>query len=199
MLKGYASYFAAYLVNNLKSLNNITKIVLFGSVARDEATKESDIDIFIEVKKKTKKFEKEIKEAEESFYLSREAALFKAKGIDNRFSIKHGELKDWKDLYRSIASTGIVLYGPYEAQGLPSGTKHYIIIFWESIGRNRGAFLNKLYGFTVKGRHYPGILLKFGGRRIGKSCVMLPIQYKNDLFKLLKDYEVKAKILEVFS
>ncbi|MBI3036784.1 nucleotidyltransferase domain-containing protein [Candidatus Woesearchaeota archaeon] len=199
MLKGYASYFAAYLVSSLKSVSGIARIVLYGSVARDEATKESDIDIFIEVKKKTKKFDGELKEAEEGFYLSREAAIFKAKGFDNRFSIKHGELKDWKDLYRSIASTGIVLYGPYEAQRLPSGTKHSVIIFWEKIGRNRGAFLNKLYGFTVKGRHYPGILLKFGGRRVGKSCVMLPVQYKSDVFRLIKAHEVKAKVLEVFS
>ncbi len=199
MLKGYASYFAAYLVSNLKSMESITRIVLYGSVARDEATKESDIDIFIEVGKKTKKFEREIKKVEERFYLSREAAIFKAKGLDNRFSIKYGELKDWKDLYRSIASTGIVLYGPYEAQELPSGTKHSVIIFWEKIGRNRGAFLNKLYGFTVKGRHYPGILQKFGGRRIGKSCVMLPVQYKSEVFRLIKAHEVKAKVLEVFS
>lgn len=199
MLKGYASYFAAYLVNNLGSIDNISRIVLYGSVARDDATKESDIDIFIEVKKKTKKFEREIKEAEERFYLGREAAIFRAKGVDNRFSIKHGVLKDWKDLYRSIASTGIVLYGPYEAQGLPSGTKHSVIIFWEKIGRNRGSFLNKLYGFTVKGKRYPGILLKFNGKRIGKSCVMLPVQYKNDVFKLIRGHEVKAKVLEVFS
>ena len=27
---------------------------------------------------------------------------------------------------------------------------------------------------------------------------MLPIQYKKDILKLLRDYEVEAKILEVF-
>ncbi len=199
MLKGYASYFVAYLVSNVESVENIVRIVLYGSAAKGEATKESDIDIFIETNKITAKFGKEIKEAGERFYKSREAALFKARGVENRFSIKYGYLKDWKELYVSIASTGVVLYGPYEAHELPSGTKHFIIIFWERIGRNRGAFLNKLYGFRVKGKHYPGILLKVGGRKLGKSCVMLPVQYKSDIFKLLRSHEVEAKVLEVFS
>lgn len=198
MLKTYASYFAAFLLSSLKSTDNIVRIVLYGSVAKGEATKESDIDIFVEVKKKTGRFLKELKDAEERFYESREAALFNAKGMENRFSIKSGNLQDWKELYRSIASTGIVLYGPYETRELPSGTKHYIIVFWDGVGRNRGAFLNKLYGFTVKGKHYPGLLLKFGGRKLGKSCIMLPVEYKGDLFRLVRTHEVNAKTFEVF-
>ncbi len=199
MLKSYASYFSAFLLSNLKSKNNIARIVLYGSVAKGEATRESDVDIFVEVGRKTRKFEREIKQIEESFYSSREASLFRAKSVENRFSIKYGRLKDWKDIYRGIASTGIVLYGPYEARELPSGTEHSVIVYWEKIGKNRGSFLNKIYGFKAKNKRYPGILLRFGGRRIGKSCLMLPVQYKNEVFKLLREHEVKAKTLEVFS
>lgn len=198
MLKNYASYFAAYLLSNLKNVRDIERIVLYGSAARGEATKESDVDMFIELKKKAKKAENEIREVEKKFYQSREAALFKSKGLDNKFSIKIGELQEWKELYRSIASAGIILYGPYEAKELPSGVKHFIIVFWEKIGKNRGAFLNKMYGFKVKDKHYKGLLEKFDGKKVGKSCIMIPIQHKNDIFNLLKDYEVKAKVLEVF-
>lgn len=199
MLKNYAGYFAAFLLNNARNKENIERIILYGSAARGEAGKESDVDIFIEAKKPIKKFEKEIKEIEEKFYQSREAVLFKTKGIDNKFSIKIGKLKDWKDLYRSIASTGIVLYGPYEAKELPSGVEHFLIIFWEKIVKNRGSFLNKLYGVTIRGRHYPGLLLKYNGKKLGKSCIMMPIQYKEEIFKLLKHHQVKARILDVFS
>ena len=199
MLKAYSNYFVAYLLNNLKNIKNIERIVLYGSVARGEATKECDIDIFIEVKKKTKKFEKEIEEITEKFYQSREAALFKVKNIENKFSIKIGKLTEWKEIYRSIASTGIVLYGPYEARELPSEVKHFIIVFWDKIEKNRGAFLNKLYGFRVKEKHYIGLLSKIAGKRIGKSCIMIPIQYKEDIFKLIKEHAVKAQSIEVFS
>ncbi len=199
MLKPYAIYFTAYLLNKIKKSDNIERIILFGSVARDEATKESDIDLFIEVRERTAKFEEELKEIQEEFYESREAAIFKAKGIENNFSIKVGKLTEWKDLYKSIASTGIILYAPYEAKELPSGVKHNIIIFWENIGKNRGAFLNKIYGVKIKNKHYIGLLEKFRGKKIGKSSIMIPIRYKKDIFKLLKEYKVKAKSLEVFS
>jgi len=199
ILKAYASYFVSYLLNNLKSLDNVIRIVLYGSVAKDEVGKDSDIDIFIEIKEKTLNFEKQIKYIEKTFYESREAALFKTWNIDNRFSIKTGKLKEWRELYRIIASSGIVLYGPYEAKELPSGIKHFIIVYWDEIGKNRGSFLNKLYGFKIKEKRYQGILSKFNGRKIGKSCVMLPVEYKEDIFKVIKEHKVKARVLEVFS
>ncbi len=197
-LKSYASYFTAYFMDNFKFLEEIERIVLFGSVARDQAEKESDVDIFIEVRKKTKKLEEETKNTLEKFYKSREAILFKTKGIDNKINIKIGKLEDWKELYRSIASEGIVLYGKYEAKELPSGVRHFIIIFWEKIGKNRGAFLNKIYGFKVKGKNYQGLLDKFSGKKLGKSCIMIPINYKEDIFKLIKNYGANAKSIEVF-
>ena len=199
MLKQYASYFVSYLLNNAKGVDNIERIILYGSVARDEGTGESDIDLFIDVKKKTKKFENEIKDVLEKFYESREASLFKLKGISNDFDIKIGDLKEWKDLHKSIASTGVVLYGPYELRGKISDAKQFVIIFWDEIGKNRGAFLNKLYGFKAGDKYYEGLLEKYDGRKLGKSCIMLPVQYKKEIFKLLEKYEVKAKVLEVFS
>ena len=199
MLIGYASYFVSYLLTNLKDSESMERIVLFGSAARGEADKESDVDIFIEVKKKTNKLEQDLQKAEQGFYQSREAALFKAMGINNKFSIKVGRLKEWKELYRGIASTGIVLYGHYEAKELPSGVKHFVIVFWNGVGKNRGAFLNKLYGFKIRNKHYEGLIQKYDGKKIGKSCIMLPAQHKNELFRLLKMHEAKAQILDVFS
>lgn len=199
MLKQYAQYFVAFLLNNLNKPENITRIILYGSVARGEATNKSDIDIFLELKKRTKRIEEDIRNAENKFYLSREASLFKVKSISNKFSIKMGDLREWKDLYTSIASTGIVLYGPYEARELPSGVKHSIIYYWDSIGKNRGAFLNKLYGVKIKNKSYPGILAKFGGQRMGKSCIIIPIEHRSEVEKLIKAHKVSAKVHEVFT
>jgi len=199
MLKSYASYFVSYLLTNLKDTDNIERIVLFGSVAKNEATKDSDIDLFIEVKKHTKKFEEKIRDLERKFYESREAIIFKAKNVDNVFSIKIGKLKEWKDLQRSILSTGIILYGHYESKETPSGLKHNIVIYWDKINLNRGAFLNKIYGFNINDKHYQGLLEKYNGRRLGKSCIVIPIQYKKEIFDLLKKYKVEAKTIEMFN
>lgn len=197
-LKSYASYFSAYLINNLDDEKDIKKIILFGSVARNSAEMDSDIDIFIEVKRKNKKIEDKIKQILERFYKSREVLLFKTKGIDNKINIKIGKLEEWKDLSRSIASDGIVLYGKYESKSIPSGAKHFIIIFWDKIGKNRGAFLNKIYGFKIKGKNYEGMITKFSGKKLGKSCIMIPTEYKEDIFKLIKKHKVIAKSIEVF-
>ncbi|MBS3123030.1 nucleotidyltransferase domain-containing protein [Candidatus Woesearchaeota archaeon] len=187
-------------MNNLsqKTRDSIVRIILFGSVARNEATKDSDVDIFIELKKKSKPIEKEIEKKKEEFYLSRETLLFKAKNINPKISIKIGLLKEWKDLYAIIASTGIVLYGHYEAQELPSGVKHYLLVYWDSIAKNRGAFLNRIYGFKVHDKQYSGLLTNFDGRKLGKSNILIPIEHKQEILPLLLKYGVKAKIMEVF-
>ncbi len=197
-LKSYASYFVSYLLYHLKEAKAIERVILFGSVAKDQATKESDVDLFMEVRKKTKSIEKEIQEIKQQFYRSREATLFKAEGIENPLSIKVGHLKDWPDLSQSIASTGIILYSPYEAKKLPKEATHHLLISWDHIGKNRGAFLNKVYGFSVRKKHYLGIIEKYPGKKIGKSSIMLPVQHKKEILQLIEKHHVKAKSIEIF-
>src|SRR3989344_810427 len=154
MLKSYASYFVSYVLMNLKNIENIEKIILFGSVAKNEADKQSDVDIFIELKKENKKIRNEIEKLLSDFYKSREALLFKTKGIDNKINLIIGKFNEWKELKKSIESTGVILYGRYVSSSI-SGKK-YAIFFWNKIEKNRGAFLNKIYGFKVKNKTYKG-------------------------------------------
>jgi len=195
-IKAYASYFVSYLLKNFESGGGINRITLFGSVARGEATKESDVDIFIEVRKKTKKIEEGIKKQLSGFYKSREALIFKTRGIENKINVIVGRLDEWPDLKKSIESTGIVLYGGFVG-GDVSGRKH-AIIFWDSIGKNRGAFLNKIYGFRAGGKKYSGMIEKLEGRKLGKSSIMVPVEYREEVVKVLKAYKVNAKIVEVY-
>tara|TARA_Y100000310_G_C20673541_1_gene811576 strand:- start:1477 stop:2076 length:600 start_codon:yes stop_codon:yes gene_type:complete len=196
-LISYSSYFVSFLLDELEESSNIRRIILFGSAARGDASKDSDIDIFINVSKKTKNFEKIAKKVVMDFYKSRQALLFKNKGIDNKINLIVGKLDEWKDLKRSIESTGIVLYGRY----VPSGVrgKKYTLIFWNKIGKNRGAFLNKIYGFKVGEKEYKGLIENFGGKKTGKSSIMIPIEYREEILKLIRKYKVNAKITEVFS
>lgn len=193
-IKAYASSFASFLIEEVG--DRIDRIILYGSVAKGEATKESDVDIFIDTEKD---IEDDIRKVLKGFYNSREATLFRAKGIDNEITIKVGRLKDWKELHRSITSTGITLWGPFEAKERPIGTRHRIIFYWEKIGESRGAFLNKLYGFRSKGREYKGLLKKWEGKKVGKSSILIPAKYKEEMVELIKKYKVDAKSIEVFA
>jgi len=196
MFKAYSSYFVSYLLMNMKSKENIDKIILFGSVAKNEANKNSDIDIFIELKKENSKTKKEIEDLLSKFYTSREALLFRTKGIDNKINLIIGKLNEWKNLKKSIESTGIVLYGKYTSNSATG--KKQIIIFWNKIEKNRGAFLNKLYGFKVKDKSYRGLIENLNGKKLGKSSMIIPIEHREEIIKLLKKYKVNAQIIEVY-
>ncbi len=191
----YAHSFASFLLEKINA-ELINKIVLFGSTAKGDATKESDIDIFVELKKKNKKLEAKIRRLSEEFYKTPSALLFRTRGIDNVINTIAGRLDDWPDLRKSIEGTGILLYGYYIAVGL-SGKKH-ILISWDKIGKNRGAFLNKLYGFTAKGKHYKGLIEELNGKKIGKSSIMMPIETHKEIIVLLKHYKVNAEAIEVW-
>lgn len=196
MYKAYASYFVSYLLSKIKKIEDIKTIILFGSVAKNEATKNSDVDIFVEFNKKTVALKKETEKILNEFYKSREAILFKSKGIENKINLIVGKIEEWGELKDSIEGTGIVLYGNYVSQRL-KGAK-YAIIFWNKIGKNRGAFLNKIYGFKIKNRKYIGVMDIHKGKKLGKSSIMIPIQYREEIVKLLKHYKVNAKIIEVY-
>jgi predicted nucleotidyltransferase len=197
MIKAYASYFSSYLLANLKEKESIEKIILFGSAAKDEATKGSDVDIFVGIKKESKKIKNEIEKVLKNFYKSRESLLFKSKGIDNKINLIIGKLDKWINLKKSIESTGIVLYGKYVPSGI-SGKKH-IVAFWDKVGKNRGAFLNKIYGFKANKKHYKGLIERLGGKKLGKSSIMVPVENKDEILKLIKIYKVNAKIIEIYA
>ena len=123
--------------------------------------------------------------------------LFKNKGIYNKINVIIGKLEEWKDLKDSIESHGIVLYGPYIPEKI-GGRKH-VIVLWSKIGENRGAFLNKIYGVKIRDKIYKGLVELLGGRKLGKSSVMIPAENKKDFLDLMKKYKVDYKILEVYS
>lgn len=195
-IRAYALAFVSFLVREMKSgVRLIDKVVLYGSVAMGAATKESDVDIFIETRKSIKP---EVENILARFYKSKEAMLFRLKRIENEISIKVGDLKKWKELHRSISSTGIVLWGDYEATGPPIGTKREIIVYWSGMHKNRTAFLNRIYGFGSGGKKRTGLIEVWDGKRLGKSCVMVPAKYRNEVMDLAKKYGVNLKAIEAF-
>jgi predicted nucleotidyltransferase len=195
--KSYAISFVSFIMKNPKLATKIDMIILYGSVAKSTSFKDSDIDIFIESEKSTEKFRKDIDLALKDFHRSKEAIIFKLTGIDNEIKPKIGRLDEWPDLKRSILSDGIVLWGRME-HGKPKGTKHMVIFHWGNVEKNRGAFLNKVYGYKVGGKKYEGVISRNGGSKLGKSCVMLPIGYREKMIEIIKKYGVSAKAVEVF-
>lgn len=183
-------------------LENIDNLILFGSVAQNRGSPESDIDLFFDTElpeKRRAKLRSDIRKAISDFRLSQEGLKFKMKGMANEVNFSVGKLDEWTSLKRSILSTGAVLYGRYRGQQGKAGLKHHLLIIWEAEGKKRGGFLNKMYGYSVKSKKYRGFVEKCGGTKIGKSAIMAPIEYKDQLFGILEGYKLNYRVIEVFS
>ncbi len=187
----YAVLAAAYLVSSLSEseLKRVRSVLLFGSAARFAASEKSDIDIFFDVSG-SKRFElalrSKLNRVADQFYLTNSALGFKSKGTDNELSIKAGKLNEWKELAQSISSHGITIYSRYIAR--PPDAKAYTILSWES-PKNKGAMLNKIYGYKSGNKRYPGLLEKTKGIKLGRAVIMVPAQSRDVFTDALEKYK----------
>ena len=196
----YGMLAAAYLVSSLSEneLKRVRNVLLFGSAARLAASEESDIDIFFDLSA-SKSFQlalrAKLNKAAGQFYLTTIALEFKSKGIGNELSIKVGRLEEWKGLAQSISSHGIILYSKCTAK--PPDTKAYTIFSWES-PKNKGALLNKLYGYKANNKRYPGLLQKTKSVKLGRAVIMVPAQSRDIFIDVMEKYKVNYSRYDVW-
>ncbi len=197
-LVSYAMDFASFLIQKISNRAEIKNIILFGSVARDEADKTSDVDLFIDVVKESTKLEKEVKGHLNNFLNSTKYKNYwKMFGIENEIKLIIGELNKWEELKPSIVSNGILLYGKFK-QEITEG-KHKAFFIWENIKPNsvRVLFNKQMLGYNQGGKFYKGLMQKFNGERLGKGCVIVDLEHAKIFHDLFKKYKIGVKIKKV--
>lgn len=194
-LLGYAIDFVSFLLERT-DVNYIKRIILFGSVARGEASGKSDIDLFIDVIEKS--LERDVKKIKEEFLKSkRYKNYWLLKGIKNDFNIIVGKLDEWKDLRDSIISNGIVLYDKFEE--IPKKGVHKVIFSWENVKpeSNRVLLSKRLFGYKKDKKSYKGLVQRYNGERIGKGIITVPLVNANTFLKLFRNMKISVKIRKV--
>lgn len=197
-LIAYAIDFISFLMQKISEKNKIRKIILFGSVAREEASKESDIDIFIDIKKDDKKLEEEINLILNDYKNSvKYKKYWYLIGIKNEIKITIGNIKKWDELKPSLISNGIVLYGKFEPE-IKEG-RHKSFFIWENIKPNskRVLFNKYLFGYNQNKKRYLGLLDKNNGERMGKGCIIVPADSANIFLSLFRKFKITVKIKKV--
>lgn len=197
----YAILASAHIISSLfeSEIKKIQAVILFGSVSQFRATKESDIDLFIDTaapKTVQKALRAKLNAAKEKWHLNSRALEFKLKGIENELSIVVGELEKWKELKQTISSTGIVLYGRYLAK--PFKEKAYAIFSWERLGKAKGAFLNRIYGYKINKKYYPGLIEKLKGFKLGRGTIAIPSNNRQIIIDFLEKYKIDYSMYEVW-
>ncbi len=196
---GYAESFASFLLPELKDLS-VKDIILFGSTARGDYDKSSDIDIFIDLEKEedAPKVEKIVNSNLKKFYKSRIFEVWGLKGIKSSISVKTGMLEKW-GLKRSIISDGIILYGRYRQQ--PKGMKHYSLFVFEPIKNvtKRNRIIRQLFGRREKGYVREGIIKAINALPLSQRVLAVPIEQSNRVIELFSKERVDYKIFELWT
>ncbi|MBI2141558.1 nucleotidyltransferase domain-containing protein [Candidatus Woesearchaeota archaeon] len=197
-LIAYAMDFSSFLIQKTTVGEKIRNIIIFGSVARGEAGKESDVDIFIDVVKRLPALEKSIRSSADAFKLSSKYRNYwKPLGIENDIQLTIGQLSQWKELKPSIVSNGILLYGKFKPE-IKEGT-HRAFFIWENIKPNarRVSFNKKLFGHRQGGKFYNGMLQTNNGERVGKGCIAVPLENAASFQQLFRTYKISVRIRKV--
>ncbi len=196
ILISYAIDCASYLIANTR---DIITIILHGSSARGDSDENSDIDLFVHTK--NNKLRKEITEHLNNYYKTAKFKNWQLRGIENPISIITGDInsREWADLKRAIMNTGIVLYGKYTDS--PKKTKQYTLFSIENIkpDKKRVSIFRKLFGFKLKNKTYPGLASKMNIKKIGKNCLIVPIEYTNELKTYFQEKKVAPKVYDLWS
>lgn len=196
-LIAYASAFASFII---PKINGIKEIILFGSSARGEADKESDIDLFFNIE--SKKHEKQIKDIIEKelkkFYTSKIAEQWTLKNIKNPIKVHVGILEEW-GLKRSIISEGITLYGKYKE--LPENLEKFCLFNIEPIKNisKRNRIIRKLFGRAEKNYSAEGIITKEKGKKLSPTSFIVSKEYAENIIKLLGKEKINYKFFEIWS
>mgnify|MGYP001619677961 CR=1 FL=1 len=202
-LIAYALQFASFLIGSSLG-KKIGSIILFGSVARGNFTKESDIDLFIDTgSEQERAVEKEAESLLKLFLSSAMQKVWEQKGIKHDISLKVGNLKKWP-LRREIISSGMMLYGKYGQ--LPENTTYYLLITTDVKNKTSSQQVKlwrKLYGYRQKvgNKIYPskGLVETSGGKKLGKGTFIIPMEKRKEVIDFLKSNKINHQVFEIWS
>ncbi len=190
----YAQSFISHLfrIPNIKD-HGIRSIYLFGSVARGDFDKSSDVDMFID--SSSGKMEFFIEKALKSFYKSEDRKKFELMGINNEIKVMHGNLEEWQ-LKQSVESNGILIYSQSVSHGLGS----YFIVKINPIKdiAKRNKVLRKLSGRNEKHYKDKGIVIELGGKIIDNRVFIVPSDNINDILKIFSEEKVDYSIEKIW-
>jgi len=192
----YIYDFLSVFFDKLKNKENVRTIILFGSVARGGARKDSDIDLFIDTPEQYKyKIMNLIRESLSEFEI-RSKGRWHLKQIKNIITpiVDDINLERWKELRDEISLYGKVLYGNFNPDNKKE--KNALIIEYDISKLKQSSkmkVIRGLYGYkTTNGKKkytQKGLIQELGARKISNAILINLNEYKP-----LKEFLSKNKV-----
>lgn len=200
----YIYDFLSIFFDKLKDKEKVKAIILFGSFARGNQRKDSDIDIFIDVTDDNKKKVQQVTNESLNEFELKATKTWKLKGIKNHLVpiVDSIDLDKWSELKREIASYGILLYGLYKTN--VTKDKQSILIEYDISKlkqKDKMKILRKLYGYNlIKGKKVytqEGLISKSKAEKLNNSLIISLENYK-PLVVLLKEHKIPIRLRNVW-
>lgn len=158
-----------YVVNEIKEVEGVIGIILFGSFSRGDYDEGSDIDLLVVFKEK-RELNKGLKEVYKT--TAKTDLFFQVIGLTL------DELKG-SPLLESVLRDGRIYYANEDIKKLLTPAhKPYALITYSTVNlspKERVIFTQKLEGRKGKYR-YDGLIQELGGYKVGRGVVMVPIE-----------------------
>jgi len=185
--------------------NNVKTILLFGSVAKGEADKRSDVDFLVVFDTTKNKFKDENK----IFSLSQELGRKYDKTVQVVFSNRNFDKLERKFI-ETVLREGIILYG-----NLPSVRTDKLLLEPYSIFDFEASKLDKsnrnkldriLKGYETKKKYKSklykssseGLIKKYESKKLGPSSFIVSFKNSNIFEELFRNFKIKYKKLDVW-
>ena len=196
MAIAYAQNFLSFVFLNPAAAGRIRGVFLYGSAARGELEKGSDVDLFFDIAEEQDKEIEGIAESSLSrFYGSDDHEKWGLLNFSFPLSIQIGNLEKW-ELEKSIASEGISLYSRDIASRAPERKVLFII----KLPKQKKAYLSLVrHLFGRKEKEYAGrsFLAGINGERLSSTVVLVPKENQNQMVEFLNKRMVDYAMREI--
>lgn len=191
--------FLSILFDKLEDKEKIRGIVLFGSVARGEQRKDSDIDLFVDVQNKYKpEVDKIVKSSLNEFEIKAQKSWY-LRGIKNHIVpiVDDIQKNQWKELKTELESYGKIVYGNL----IPSNKKDksFLLVEYDLSKlkqKNKMRILRALYGYKIKqnGKIYAqkGLFQEEDIEKISNAAI-IPSESQKRILDFLTNNRVSIK------
>lgn len=178
--------------------SKVRSIILFGSFARGDYRKDSDIDIFIDTLDKDNLNEL-VNESLKEFELKAEKS-WHIKGVRNAIQpiVDNLELDKWSELKNEINLYGKVLFGaPFSADRKERRSALIEYDISKLKQKDKMRIIRKLYGYKTMQRKkmyvHKGIIQDLNGEKVANG-ILLPAENNKKAMNILKENKIPVKI-----
>ncbi len=182
------------IVDAVKTVDGVIGIILFGSVARGDYDEGSDIDLLVIFKD-----EDTMRKNEWEVTCRIPSDIF-AQSICVCPSMLAGANPVF---LQSVSEEGVILYMqyPFVLKLKSAGAAPYFIVCY-GLGvlsqREKQKVDYRLFGRVAGKRSYAGLVDKYGGRRLGRGCFLVPKGGSKFVLNFLDKHNLKYELLEVY-